>query len=98
MYARERGLVSRRADVNYDRTGCRTAYWHECDLYCVEWGVKRYANQIKGRQFDIRYQQTIGPSTAEGTPTRQIGDTNQLTIQQPRVDVCCLHSQVRING
>ena len=28
MYARERGSVSRRADVNYDRTGCRTADWH----------------------------------------------------------------------
>jgi len=32
-----------------------------------------------GRQFDGRRQQTIGPSRAEGTSTRQIGDTNQLT-------------------
>ena len=32
-----------------------------------------------GRQFHGRYQQTIGPSRAEGTSTRQIGDTNQLT-------------------
>ena len=31
-----------------------------------------------GRQFHGRYQQTIGPSRAEGTSTRQIGDTNQL--------------------
>jgi len=30
-----------------------------------------------GRQFNGRHQQTIGPSRAEGTPTRQIGDTNQ---------------------
>ena len=30
-------------------------------------------------QFHGRYQQTIGPSRAEGTSTRQIGDTNQLT-------------------
>ena len=29
-----------------------------------------------GRQFNGQYQQTIG---VEGTPTRQIGDTNQLT-------------------
>ena len=32
-----------------------------------------------GRQFHGRNQQTIGPSRAEGTSTRQIGDTNQLT-------------------
>ena len=32
-----------------------------------------------GRQFNGRHQQTIGPSRAEGKPTRQIGDTNQLT-------------------
>ena len=32
-----------------------------------------------GWQFNGQYQQTIGPSTVEGTPTRQIGDTNQLT-------------------
>ena len=32
-----------------------------------------------GRQFHIRYQQTISASRAEGTPTRQIGGTNQLT-------------------
>ena len=32
-----------------------------------------------GRQFHGRYQQTIGSSRAEGTSTRQIGDTNQLT-------------------
>ena len=31
-----------------------------------------------GRQFHGRHQQTIGPSRAEGTSTRQIGDTNQL--------------------
>ena len=30
-----------------------------------------------GRQLDGRHQQTIGPSREEGTPTRQIGDTNQ---------------------
>jgi len=28
------------------------------------------------RQFQGRYQQTIGPSRAAGTPTRQFGDTN----------------------
>ena len=32
-----------------------------------------------GRQFHGRHQQTIGSSRAEGTSTRQIGDTNQLT-------------------
>ena len=32
-----------------------------------------------GRQFHGRYQQTIGPSRAEGMPTRQIDDMNQLT-------------------
>ena len=32
-----------------------------------------------GRQFHKRHQQTIGPSRVEGTSTRQIGDTNQLT-------------------
>ena len=32
-----------------------------------------------GRQFNERHQQTIGPSRAQGTSTRQIDDTNQLT-------------------
>ena len=38
MYARERGSVTRRDDVNYDRTGCRTAYWHECRVMDDESG------------------------------------------------------------
>ena len=32
-----------------------------------------------GRPFHGQYQQTIGPSRADRTSTRQIGDTNQLT-------------------
>jgi len=32
-----------------------------------------------GRQLHGRHQQTIGPSRAEGTSTRQIGDTNQFS-------------------
>jgi len=40
-----------------------------------------------GRQFHGRHQQTIGPSRAEGTSTRQIGDTNQLT--QDDEDASC---------
>jgi len=36
-----------------------------------------------GKQLQGRHQQTIGPSRAEGTSTRQIGDTNQLTLHHP---------------
>jgi len=36
-------------------------------------------NSSLSRQLHGRHQQTIGPSRAEGTSTRQIGDTNQLT-------------------
>jgi len=43
------------------------------------WYRDREGLAANGRQFHGRHQQTIGPSRAEGTSIRQIGDTNQLT-------------------
>jgi len=45
--------------------------------YC--WSGDWEGPVVDGRQFKGRHQRTIGASRAEGTSTRQIGDTNQLT-------------------
>ena len=43
--------------------------------------VDREGPAADGRQFHGRHQQTIGPSRAEGTSTRQIGDRHEPTDQ-----------------
>ena len=67
--------------LNADGKFTETGQILRCPAGCSRWWVRRLGRpgETDGRQFHGRYQQTIGPSRAEGTSTRQIGDTNQLT-------------------
>ena len=77
IYVKERGPKQKcfRRRRKVDRDGAETTLSGRL-LQMVGLATGQAAD---GRQFDGRYQQTIGPSRAEGTSTRQIGDTNQLT-------------------
>jgi len=68
MFLNADGRLTERRQISSCPAGC-SRWWSG------DWG----GLAADGRQFHGRYQQTIGPSRAEGTSTGQIGDTNQLT-------------------
>ena len=66
--------------LNADGRLTETGLISRCPAGCSRRSVRRPGRPGRdGRQFHGRQQQTIGLSRAEGTSTRQIGDTNQLT-------------------